>query len=133
MTEVSLFRLYLMRAAYGLTAFGLLFHIWPQIVNHSGPWPFWYGVGVSLLGATSLLALIGIRYPLRMLPVMFYELIWKTIWLSVVALPQWRTGQMDADTWTAVFECLLGALFLVVIPWRYVFTHYLAKPGERWL
>ncbi|MBI1212385.1 MAG: hypothetical protein GC190_13050 [Alphaproteobacteria bacterium] len=131
-TEVSLFRLYLMRAVYAFTAFGLLYHIWPQIVHHSGPWPLWYGVGASLLGATSILAAIGIRYPLSMLPVMFSELIWKSIWLGAVALPQWLDGQMDADTWESVPECLLGAIFLLVIPWSYVLKTYVLRPGDRW-
>jgi hypothetical protein len=37
------------------------------------------GVVRSVLAAVSLLAVLGIRYPLKMLPLLFFELVWKTI------------------------------------------------------
>jgi len=132
MTDVSTFRLYLMRAAYLLMAVGTAFTIWPQIINHPTPWPLWHGVGCSLLGAMSILAVWGLRYPLQMLPVMFFELVWKSIWLITVALPLWSAGQMDADNLETVQNCLVGAIFLVVIPWRYVLANYVLKRGDRW-
>jgi hypothetical protein len=133
MTDVSLFRLYLMRATYVLIAVGLAFTIWPQILHHPTPWPLWHGVGCSLLAATSVLAVLGLRYPLKMLPVMFSELIWKSIWLSTVALPLWSAHRMDAENWETTQNCLMGAIFLFVIPWPYVFANYVMKPGDRWI
>jgi hypothetical protein len=132
MTEVSLFRLYLMRATYLLIAVGLAFTIWPQLIHHPTPWPLWHGVGCSLLAATSVLAVLGLRYPLKMLPVMFFELIWKSIWLIVVAIPLWSAHQMDAENWETAQNCLMGVFVPFVIPWRYVFANYLKKPGDRW-
>ena len=35
----------------------------------------------SVLGAMSLLVLLGIRYPLKMLPFLFFELLWKVMWV----------------------------------------------------
>lgn len=132
MTEVSLFRLYLLRATYLFVAVGLGFAIWPQLVHHPTPWSLWHGVGCSLLGAISILALLGVRYPLKLLPVLFAEVIWKVIWLTGVARPLWLSGQMDADNWEVTTSCLMGAIFLVVIPWRYAYATYVKAQGDRW-
>lgn len=39
MTDVSLFRLYSLRAAYLIVAAGLAATIWPLVINHSPQWP----------------------------------------------------------------------------------------------
>jgi len=132
MTEVSTFRLYLMRATYLLIAAGLGFTIWPQIIHHPQPWPLWHGVGCSLLGAVSVLAALGIRYPLKMIPVFLFELVWKAIWLAAIAYPLWSSHQMDADTWGTVQDCFMAVIFLLVVPWPYVFANFVKKSGDRW-
>ena len=132
MKDVSTFRLYLLRATYLLIAVGLLFTIGPQILHHPTPWSLWYGVGCSLLGAMSILAFLGIRYPLKMLPLLFFELTWKLIWLIAVALPLWSGHQMDADNLETAQNCLMGVIVPIVIPWAYVWAHYVKMPGDRW-
>ena len=132
MTDVSTFRLYLMRAGYLLMAVGLALTIWPQIINHPTPWPIWYGVGCSLLGAMSILAVWGLRYPLQMLPVFLFELVWKSIWLIAVGLPLWSAGQMNAENLETAQNCLVGVIFIFVVPWRYVLANYVLKHGDRW-
>ncbi|HEY4616990.1 MAG TPA: hypothetical protein VIH09_02200 [Flavobacterium sp.] len=132
MNDVSTFRLYLLRALYLLISVGLAFTIWPQIIHHPTPWPLWHGVGCSLLGAISLLAFVGIRYPLKMLPILFLELIWKSIWLIAVALPLWSAGQVDADNLETAQNCLMGIIVPLVIPWRYVWINYVKMRGDRW-
>ena len=132
MKEVSILRLYLMRAMYLLISVGLGFTIWPQILHHPTPWSLWHGVGCSLLGAVSILALLGIRYPLKMLPVFFFELIWKSIWLLAVALPLWTSNQMDADNLETAQNCLMAVIIPFVIPWRYVWVNYVKMRGDRW-
>ncbi len=132
MSEVSTLRLYLLRAAYLLISVGLAFTIWPQIILHGTKWPLWYGVGCSLLAAVSVLAVLGIRYPLKMLPVLFFELIWKAIWLIAVGLPMWSANQIDATTLETAQNCLMGVVLLFLIPWPYVLANYEKKPGDRW-
>ncbi len=132
MNEVSIFRLYLLRALYLLIGVGLLFTQWTQIIHHPKDWPLWHSVGCSLLGAMSLLSFLGIRYPLKMLPLLFFELTWKAIWLIAVALPLWSTNQMDAQNLETAQNCLMGIIVPIAIPWRYVWTHYFKMPGDRW-
>lgn len=132
MTEVSLFRLYLLRAMYLLIVAGLTLTIWPLLLSHTSQWPLMNGVVAAMLGAVSLLAALGIRYPLQMLPVLFFELIWKSIWLIAVALPLWSAGEMDAQTLETVKDCVPAILIPIVLPWRYVIAHWVKRPTDRW-
>lgn len=133
MTEVSTFRLYLMRAMYLLIFVGLGSIIWPGIIHHAKPWDLWHGVGCSLLAALSALMALGIRYPLQMLPLLLFELLWKAIWLLAVALPLWSAHRLDPDTMETVNNCLVGIVLCpIVIPWPYVWENYVKKPGAGW-
>ena len=133
MTEISTFRLTLLRAGYLLLVIGLGLTIWPSILDPAQGWSLMGGVVTSMLGAMSALALIGLRHPLKMLPLLFFEMTWKTIWLLRVALPLWSAGRLDDATTETVYECLLIAVFPFLIPWRYVFETYIRKAGDPWL
>jgi len=132
MPEVSLFRLYVLRAVYLFVVVGIALTIWPRLLSPPPQWPLMNGVVCSLLGAVSVLALLGLRYPLLMLPILLFELIWKAIWLALVALPLWRADALDAAAIATVRDCVPAVILLVAIPWRYVFSRYLAQPAERW-
>jgi hypothetical protein len=87
----------------------------------------------SVLGAVSLLALLGVRYPVKMLPLLFFELIWKSIWVLAFGLPLWLDHKLDANTAETLFACLMGIVLVpIAIPWGYVFQHYFGAPGDRW-
>jgi hypothetical protein len=49
-----------------------------------------HGVVNSMLLALVLLAVVGLRYPLKMLPLLFWEIAWKARWLLALALPAWK-------------------------------------------
>jgi hypothetical protein len=132
MTEISILRLIALRAGYLLLVAGLGSEIWPGILHPTRPWELMHGVVICMLGALSALSLLGLRYPLRMLPLLFFELAWKTIWLVRVALPLWSAHRMDADTAETAVECLVAIVFVAVIPWPYVVRTYLAGPGDPW-
>lgn len=131
-TDVPLWRLYALRAGYLLLVAGLGAMIWPGVIHHDKPWELMQGVVHCMLAAMSALAILGLRYPLKMLPLLLFEVAWKAIWLVVVAAPLWRAHAMDADTLETAHECLLAVVFLIVIPWRYVWTAYLTSRGDRW-
>ncbi len=131
MHSISTPRLYLLRAMYLLLAAGLGLSIWPSILFPPEATADSKTVVRALLGAIGLLALLGLRAPLRMLPLLLFELVWKAIWLLAFALPLWRQGSLDANVTQNVYECLAGvALVLVVTPWDYVFRHYVRESGE---
>jgi hypothetical protein len=130
--DVSTLRLYLMRGLYLLITVGLGSMIWPLMFNHK-PWDVMHGVAMSLLAALSALMALGIRYPIKMLPLLLFELLWKAIWLIAIALPLWRANQLDAETMETVKACLMGVVICpLVIPWGYVLRNYVLKRGDRW-
>ena len=133
MTEISVFQLYALRAGYLLLAVGLGATVWPIILDPTHHWALANGLVASMLGAIGLVALLGLRYPLQMLPLLFFEISWKMIWLLRVALPLWSAHQIDAATMETVKACLMVAIFPVIIPWRYVFSNYVTKSGEPWV
>ncbi len=132
MPPISLFRLYALRAAYLIVAGGIALTIWPLLINHKPEWPLMNGVVCSLLAAVSVLAALGIRYPLQMLPVLLFEILWKAIWLIAVALPLWRADALDARTMETVRDCLPVVILVAVMPWRYAIARFVSSPGDRW-
>lgn len=132
MQDVSTTRLYALRGTYLLIAAGLGATIWPLLLDPARTPDHMRGVVWAMLGAVSLLALLGIRYPLKMLPILFFELIWKSLWLLLIALPLWRSGQLDAASAETVRDCIPVVIVLSVIPWPWVLRHYLRTPGDPW-
>lgn len=130
--RVSLFRLYLLRAGYLFLGAGLAAWKWPLFIHHGTPWTPMEGVVDCMLAGLSIVALLGLRYPLQMLPVLLFESAWKLIWLSYVALPLWSAHRMDPATRQLAGECLLVVVILAVIPWRHVVRQYVVKRAERW-
>ena len=130
--RVPLARLYALRAGYLFVAVGLAVTRWPLLIDHDEPWPRLEGVVTCMLVAMSVLAFLGVRHPLRMLPVLLFESAWKLIWLTVVAVPMWIDGRMDEATWETAFACLLVAVVLPVVPWRHVWAQYVTTAGDPW-
>jgi hypothetical protein len=129
---VPVIRLYVMRAAYLLIAIGMGVQVWPGILHH-GDVELAHGVVRSFLGALTLLCLVGLRYPVAMLPLLFYEFTWKSIWLLSFALPLWLGHRVDADTWDSITACGFGVVVcLIAIPWIYTFKEYVLKASDRW-
>lgn len=133
MSELSGFRLYVLRAAYTLIAVGLATMVWPKLLHHTEAWALKSGDTVALLAGIQVTAMLGIRYPVKMLPLLFFEFTWKSIWLVTIALPLWRAGHVDPGTAESVNACVLGVVVcLIAIPWRYAWTKYVREPGDRW-
>ena len=128
--EVSLVRLYVIRAAGlgGVVALGsenLPDLIWPD--------PMARGMITAILGGLCVMALIAIRYPLKMVPILLFEFVWKTIWLLAFGLPQWLAGTGSPRLAEDLWGIGLGPLvFGLIVPWGYVWRRYVKEPSERW-
>jgi hypothetical protein len=130
-TDLSLTRLHLMRAGYLLMGVGLALVKWP-LLSEAEALPLYEGVTLCLLTAMSLLAFLGLRHPVKLLPLLLFESAWKLLWLSLVALPKATTGDLDAATTETVVSCSLVIVILAVTPWRYVWRNYVRATGDRW-
>ena len=134
MTEISLLRLYVMRAFFVLLFLERGYRALPALIAPTVPLGVWDGVAYSFWGALALLALVGVRYPLQMVPVLLIFLLYKILWLAGVALPRWSAGApFDARMTQFTWAMALGAAIdLLIIPWGFVFRNYISMPGDRW-
>ncbi len=127
--EVSLARLYAIRAVALLGVYGLFTTVM-TLIDHA---PDERGMLKAMISGLWVMCLVTIRYPLKMIPILLFELVWKLLWLVFFGIPQWWTGvgspRLSEDLWS------IGAFPLVcvlVIPWGYVWRHYVREPAERW-
>jgi hypothetical protein len=127
--EVLLARIYVLRATYLLLVIGLGGMIVPEVVSHP---VISRGVIPSLLGAVWVLAFVGLKYPLKMLPLLMFEFAWKLIWMLAYGLPQWYASQLPATFAENSFNIGVGVILMpLVIPWGYVYRHYVKQSGAR--
>ncbi|WP_458115976.1 hypothetical protein [Arthrobacter sp. D2-10] len=130
---VSLPSLYLMRAGYLFMALGLAITRWPILIGHDTFLAPMEGVVLCMLFAQSLLFFLGVRYPLQMIPILLFELAWKVIWLSTVALPLWLAGDLNGANASIAINCSLLVIVLIILPWPHLVRQYVTKRGDRWL
>ena len=132
MKDVSIFRLYVLRVMYLFVVVGLGAFLWPEFLSSGRHWTIAQGEVSCMLGAFSLLCLLGLRYPVQMLPVLLWEVVWKTLWLILVPLPQWRAGHVDEALKPTIFAISLVVIVYLAVPWPFVFQRYFRAPGEPW-
>ncbi|WP_103070276.1 hypothetical protein [Aquimarina sediminis] len=124
--EVSKLRSYIMRSIYLLTFTTLGYSTWSEIFSPSEVWGAYDGVTYSFWAAYATLMGLGIRYPLKMLPLLILQLFYKSVWLIAIAYPLWSTGQMDATSQGLLRPFLIAIpIDLIAIPWGFVYVNYL--------
>ena len=129
MNDVSTLRLYLMRLLYLLNFLMLGMQVWPALLNHPSAWEPVRGVAFAFWAALSLLSGLGVRYPLKMVPALLMQFVYKSIWLLAVALPHWpefASLELTKIMWGGVI------VDVIVIPWMYVFANFVRARGDRW-
>jgi hypothetical protein len=129
--SLPIWRLNMMRVGYAVMGVGLAITKWPEFLAHE-PWELKHGTVLTMLVAMSVLALLGLRYPQKMLPILLFEVGWKLTWLGVVAFPLWASGRLTGATLEQVAAVLWVIIVIVVIPWRHVISQYVLARGDRW-
>ena len=71
----------------------------------------------------------GLLHPLRWLPLMFFTIGYKAIWLGFVALPLWRAGALwGTPTGEIAASFLALPLLVAVVPWKHAWRTYFSWP-----
>jgi hypothetical protein len=122
---VSKFRFYLLRFYYALNFVGLGYQAWSEIFAHKGLWEPIPGIAYSFWAAFSLLAILGIIHPLKMIPLLLVQFTYKLIWSIIVAYPIWNANQLPASH--ALTNIMVKGVFidLLIIPWPYVSRNFI--------
>ena len=121
---------WLLRVFYFLIAALVGTDGWRGILTHHGPWDHVRAVAWCGWAAYPTLCVLGLVHPLRMLPIMLFVILYKTLWLAVVAYPLWRDGTLatsPANEMAHVFSWVL--VVIAVVPWRYVWRTYVRWPS----
>lgn len=123
---------------WGLRLFYLLMLLfvaptaWRVLLTHQGEWAPLTAVTWAVWATYPSLAVFGLLQPLRWLPLLFFTLGYKAIWLAFVAWPLWRAGALEGSAAQPVAESFLALpLLALVIPWGYAWRTYVvgARPA----
>ncbi|MEL7317296.1 MAG: hypothetical protein AAFN04_01505 [Pseudomonadota bacterium] len=131
--NVVYWRVVALRVVYLLIILGLSSFVWQQLLFEAAELATMTGVAKAMMAALVILCLFGLRYPLDMLPVLIFELLWKMIWMLLIALPAWLGDRWTDSLQTLFFECVGVVILLVLIPWRYAWARWVARSSEAWV
>lgn len=108
--------------------------IMPEMIKTKFPWPVeeptTFGIVGSVYVAFGLLSILGLRSPLKFVPVLLMQLCYKLVWFIGVLIPLLVTAHFPSYAISMVIifvTYIIGAL--IAIPFSYVF----AKQGDRHL
>ena len=119
-------RLYSLRALFFLNFISLAFDNWSTILFPDSQMDVLTGVSISFWAAFSLLNLLGVRFPLKFLPILLLQLLYKSAWILGTYYPAWSTENLDEHLQSFFWVCVAGiALNLLILPWKYIYQEYL--------
>ncbi|TMP28500.1 hypothetical protein CWB99_11340 [Pseudoalteromonas rubra] len=125
------FNIYFMRLIYILMVFVLGQDVWGHIFTYEGAWEENEAMAWSVWAAFSVLAVVGVFRPVQMIPVLLLEIIYKLIWLVLVAYPLWQADRLvGSGLEETTFAFVLVILPILAMPWHYVFNRYIYTTKE---
>jgi hypothetical protein len=118
--------IYLLRLVFLVTFLFVGVSSWSTLLNHSGAWKPLDAMAFCVWAAYATLSVLGLFHPLKMLPLVVFQIFYKLIWLFVVAYPLWSANALagsEAEELTGAFIWVI--LPIVAVPWRFWVTHYM--------
>jgi hypothetical protein len=110
---------------------GLLMLIAPKFVIALYSQPpqdlYLYGVAAAIWTAVGLLAILGLRDPIKYMPILLFQFIYKLIWIFAVFLPN---VIVDGARFDNIFLLLIFILFIVGDFLTLPFKDFLEKKPE---
>jgi hypothetical protein len=121
--------IYLLRLLFTLMFLFLTYDSWSHIVNHTGPWDNANAAAWCMWGSYSVISFIGILRPLKMLPIVLFEIVYKVAWLAIVAWPLLVKNELIGSPAEGMTRVFVWVVFpIVAMPWGYFFrSHILGK------
>ena len=124
---VSKFRIYLLRFFYLVISVFLGIDVWIEIFTHKEQWLSLPGVAYSFWGAFSILAILGLFHPLKLIPLLLLQFSYKIIWLIIAAYPLWAYNQLIGSSAEGITTLFIKSVVVdvIIIPWPYVLREYI--------
>jgi len=123
--------IYLLRLLYALMFFMLGQTTWTEILTRQGPWEPNEAVAWTVWTAFATLAGLGILRPVKMLPIILLEVLYKVMWLVIVAWPLWSRGELFGSPAESTTYAFLGVvLAIAAVPWVHVARAYFSWPAR---
>ncbi len=118
--------IYLLRLMFILMVVFLGMDSWSHILSFKGIWNSTNAMAWCIWASYSVLAILGIIHPLKMLPIVMLEIFYKVLWLMIVAFPLWKSNQLTGSPAEAMTNAFLWVLLpIVAMPWKYFFKEYI--------
>jgi hypothetical protein len=118
--------IYLLRLLFTLMFLFLTYDSWTHIFRHTGPWDPANSAAWFMWGSCAVIAIIGISRPFKMLPIVLFEIVYKTAWLIIVAYPLYQRNELTGTPTGVMAEnFMLVILPIVAMPWSYFFRTYI--------
>jgi len=119
----------------GAGAFGLGILVAPDAMGSALRFPkedpIVLGISGSVYSAFAILSLLGLRSPLKFVPVLLLQLCYKCIWFLCIVIPLGVSGHLPPYS---VAPAVIFATYiigdLIAIPFRYVFAKDLPLEGQ---
>lgn len=123
---VPTWRQHVLRLVYFLGFIGLAKDNWSTVLFPDDTLAPLTGVAISFYAAFSLLCLLGIRFPLKFLPLLLIQFLYKAAWLVSTYLPAYQANlvndQLNSWFWVMAPGIMIDVL---VIPWGFVYREYI--------
>lgn len=117
-----------LRLFYALMAVFVATEAWRALLSHQGSWDPLHAVAVCVWATYPVLAVFGLLHPLKWLPLMFFTIGYKTLWLAFVAWPLWQAGTLwGTQTGEIAGSFLAVPLLAAVVPWGYAWRTFVAR------
>jgi hypothetical protein len=85
--------------------------------------PIVFGAFGCMLIASGILAIFGLRSPLKFVPLLFFQLCYKTIWFLAILIPFLLVNMLQ--TYVVIFILIFASYIigdLIAIPFSYLFA-----------
>jgi hypothetical protein len=138
MQKKSTIRIFWFKIMYALTitvagglGIGMLLNpdITPWIFGIDCPRVF-SGLIASVFLAFALISIIGLKNPIKLIPILFMQLLYKSIWLCFIAIPLLVTNKIPTDMIFVIAVFLVVIVGdLIAIPFRIIFNNTEEKMG----
>ena len=120
--------IYAMRFIYILMATFLALDVWTHIITYDQSWDPSDAMDWSVWAAFTVFAFVGIFRTVQMIPILLLEIVYKSIWLILVAYPLYQAENLSSESTDGmIFPFALVLLPIIAVPWGYVLKTYIIK------